>query len=43
MKTNILGIYNHVSIIHSAVYSGEVSILAYVLNSIYMNANPSNC
>jgi len=43
MKPNVQGIYNHVSIIHCAVYSGEVPILAYVLKNIYRNANPTNC
>ncbi len=43
MKPNIQSIYNHVSILHCAVYSGEVSILAYVLNNVFKNANPTNC
>lgn len=32
MKTSVQGIYNQVSIIHSAIYSGEISILSYVLS-----------
>jgi hypothetical protein len=43
MNTNIQGIYNHVSIIHSAVYSTDVYILKYVLENIYKSANPTNC
>lgn len=31
MKTSIQGIYNHVSIVHAAVYSSELYILNYVL------------
>jgi hypothetical protein len=43
MRTNIQGIYNHVSIIHSAVYSTDVYILKYVLENIYKSPNPTNC
>lgn len=43
MKANIQGIYNQVSIIHCAVYSGQIPVLALVLNKVFKNANPTNC
>jgi hypothetical protein len=43
MRTTIQGIYNHVSIVHAAVYSGELPILHYVLTEMKANPNPFNC
>jgi len=42
MKINVNSIFNHVSMIHSAVYSTDVSILKYVLNTMKCSPNPPN-
>lgn len=43
MKHTTKGILNIVSIVHTAVYSGEVEILEYILNKMKMSANPIGC
>lgn len=42
MKINVNSIFNHVSMIHSAVYSTDVKILKYVLNTMKCSPNPPN-
>ena len=42
MKINVNSIFNHVSMTHSAVYSGDVRILKHVLNVMKCSPNPPN-
>lgn len=43
MKPTTQGILNIVSIVHAAVYSGQVKILQYILNEMKIPANPIGC
>lgn len=42
MRVNVNSIFSHVSMIHSAVYSGEIKILKHVLNVMRCSPNPPN-
>lgn len=42
MKVNVNSVFSHVSMIHSAVYSGEIKILKHVLNVMKCSPNPPN-
>jgi hypothetical protein len=42
MNVNVNSIFSHVSMIHSAVYSGEIKILKHVLNVMKCSPNPPN-
>ena len=42
MNINVNSIFSHVSMIHSAVYSGEIKILRHVLNVMKCSPNPPN-
>jgi len=42
MKINVTSIFSHVSMIHSAVYSGDIKILKHVLNVMKCSPNPPN-
>jgi ankyrin repeat protein len=42
MNINVNSIFSHVSMIHSAVYSGETRILKHVLNVMHCSPNPPN-
>ena len=42
MRTSVNSIFNHVSMIHAAVYSMDVKILGSVLNNMKCSPNPLN-
>lgn len=42
MRVNVNSVFSHVSMIHSAVYSGEIKILKHVLNVMKCSPNPPN-
>ncbi len=42
MRINVNSIFSHVSMIHSAVYSGDINILKHVLNVMKCQPNPPN-
>lgn len=42
MNTMVNSIFNHVSMTHSAVYSGDIKILKHVLNVMNCPPNPPN-
>jgi len=42
MRPNVNSIFSHVSMIHSAVYSGDTKILKHVLNVMKCSPNPPN-
>jgi hypothetical protein len=42
MKVNVNSIFSHVSMIHSAVYSGDIKILKHILNVMKLSPNPAN-
>lgn len=43
MRVNVNSIFNHVSMVHAAVYSSDIKILKYVLNTMKLTTNPTNC
>lgn len=40
MNISVNSIFSHVSMIHSAVYSGDIKILNHVVNSMKCSPNP---
>jgi hypothetical protein len=42
MRINVNSIFSHVSMIHSAVYSGDINILRHVVNEMKCSPNPPN-
>jgi ankyrin repeat protein len=42
MNINVNSIFSHVSMIHSAVYSGDIKILKHVLQTMGCSPNPPN-
>ncbi len=42
MNINVNSIFSHVSMIHSAVYSGDIKILKHVLQTMACSPNPPN-
>lgn len=42
MRTNVNSIFNHISIVHCAVYSCDTKVLHYVLNVLKESPNPLN-
>jgi hypothetical protein len=43
METMTSGILSSYSIVHTAIYSGEESVLDFVLKKMDVKVNPTNC
>jgi hypothetical protein len=42
MKVNVSSVFNHVSIVHAAVYSGDIKILKHILIDMKLSPNPND-